>query len=184
MTETPRNEQIRDELLRWVAEHRTMLGAYVYAIVRDSDVTNDVLGELTVVIARKGGEFDPARPIAPLMRGIARNLSLRVIRARARNRIEPTDPVLLDEISDEIHELDHSDAIQERKNALRRCMETLPNSRRRLLELRYFKNFDYEKISQLVKKSANSLHVRMYRIHQALAECMRRRLSEGGMANG
>jgi RNA polymerase sigma-70 factor (ECF subfamily) len=180
--ETPGNdataEEIRDYLLRWVANHYTMLGAYAYAIVRDAEAASDLLGELTVTVARKAGAVDMERPIAPYVRGILRNLCLRV-RSRSKSRARPVDPVILDTVSVEMDRMDDPYGLEVRKKALAACMERLSDAARRVVELRYFGGFSYEDIASKLKRSMQSLHAMMYRSHKALAKCVSRRLAEG-----
>jgi RNA polymerase sigma-70 factor (ECF subfamily) len=168
-------EEIRDYLLRWVANHYTMLGAYAYAILRDPEAANDTLGELTVTVARKAGDVDIERPLAPYVRGILRNLCLRSY-ARRKSQAVAVDPSVLDVASAELDALDEPGLLDERKRALAACMERLSETARKLVELRYFSALPYEKISSMLEKTVESLHAAMYRIHKALADCVAHQL--------
>jgi RNA polymerase sigma-70 factor, ECF subfamily len=165
----PRNH--RDQFLKWLVEHRTMMAAFVGAIVRDPDIVNEVLGDLAVFIADKGEEFDPTRPIAPLLRGIARNFALRALQQRNRFPVL-VDPSILDEIVLELDDLDQSEEITRRKEALKDCLDALPIHQRQLVVFRYFENLSYELISEKVRKPINSLHALLYRTHKILLDCV------------
>ena len=164
-------EEVRDYLLRWVANHYTMLGAYAYAILRNPEATNDALGDLTVTVARKAGDVDLDRPLAPYVRGILRNLCLRA-HAHRKSRTVTVDPSLLEIAAAEMDSLDEPGLLDERKKALAACMERLTESARSLIQLRYFKALPYEEIAATLRKSIESLHAAMYRIHHALAKCV------------
>lgn len=172
------NSSRRDQMLKLLVQHQTMLSAYVSAIVHDPDLTNDILGDLAVLISSDKASFDLDRPVGPLLRGIARNLTMQALKQRQRFPV-PTDPDLLDEIAPELDELDQSDEISRRKEALRACFGLLDGYHRQLLELRYFERQSYDEIERLLKRSVNSLHVMVCRIHKHLAECVRTRLKEG-----
>jgi len=171
----------REALLRAIARHRTMLAAYVNAIVGQPHVTDDVLGDLTVLMAEKGASFDVSKPLGPLLRGVARNLALQTIEKRSRGAA-CVDVSILDLVADELDELDESEEIAERKQALRACVDQLPAQRRQLLELRYFEGTSYEQIALRLRKSVDSLYAVFYRIHHVLAECVHRKLGTGGAA--
>ncbi len=170
------SEEVRDYLLRWVANHYTMLGAYAYAILRDPELANDVLGDLTVTVSRKAGDVDLERPLAPYVRGVLRNLCLRAY-SRKKSRALPVDLAILDIAAVEMDGLDEPALLDERKKALARCLERLSESARKLVELRYFGALSYTKIASKLKKSPESLHAAMYRIHKMLAECVSHQLT-------
>lgn len=170
----------RDQFLKWMVEHRAMMSAYVGAIVRDPHIVNEVLGDLTVFIADKGEEFDPTRPIAPLLRGIARNFALRALQQRNRFPL-PVDPSILDEIALELDDLDQPEEIALRKEALKDCVDALPPHQRQLVVFRYFENLSYEVISEKVQKPINALHALLYRTHKILLDCVNGKLK--GEAN-
>jgi RNA polymerase sigma-70 factor (ECF subfamily) len=64
--------------------------------------------------------------------------------------------------------------LDQRKEALRHCLDKLSTANRRLIELRYFKTESYPKISRKVNKTVGALYVIFSRLHQALSECVQR----------
>ena len=155
--------------------------AYINAIVGQAHVTDDVLGDLTVLMAEKGGSFDVSKPLGPLLRGVARNLALQTLEKRSRSAA-CVDVSILDLVADELDALDETEAIAERKEALRACVEQLPEERRELVKLRYYEGTSYEQISVRLRKTVESLYAVFYRIHHVLAECVQRKLGTGGAA--
>src|SRR5947207_9934740 len=70
------SEQPHEEAFRQVLAHRTMLKAYVQAIVRDPSLAEDTFSDVTLEIARSWGRFDASRPFERWARGIARRVAL------------------------------------------------------------------------------------------------------------
>ena len=165
----------REEAFRHVIRHRSMLMAYVRAIVHDPELAEDTLGDVSVAIARNWTRYDKSRPFAPWARGVARRVALANLRKHGRR------PVLLD--SDVLEtvavELDcHADRgeAERRKQALDRCIRRLSDFNRRLVRMRYSENCPTSEIAQAVNWTVDSLYVAFSRIHKALRECVQRNL--------
>jgi RNA polymerase sigma-70 factor (ECF subfamily) len=178
---TGRSERSRsDDALRFLARHKSMLIGYIHAIVGDYDLCEDVYAEMMVAVSRKADQLDLDRPLGPLFRSMARNLSLYELRKRSRGPVV-VDPAILDTVSSEIDEYDQEEFMERRKHALRLCLEKLPDARRRLIDLRYFSGLSYDRIAGLLDQSRNTLYVRVHQTHAILSECVRHQLNTGAV---
>jgi len=171
----PAPEQ-HEDAFRQVMAHRTMLAAYVRAIVHDRNLAEDILADVSVEIVRSWGRYDPSRPFGPWARGLARRVALAGLRKHGKL------PSLLDNGSLEAlgAAIDaHGDEarLAERRAALKQCMERLPERDRDLLRQRYFDDRAYEDISRAVERSVGALYAAFSRIHKALRDCIQRRMS-------
>jgi hypothetical protein len=70
-----------EDAFRRVLAHRTMLKAYVQAIVRDPVLAEDTFSDVTFEIARSSHQNDPTRPFQRWARGVARRIALEEIYA-------------------------------------------------------------------------------------------------------
>src|SRR5438552_12318142 len=91
---SPTPDQPREEAFRQVLAHRTMLKAYVQAIVRDPFLAEDAFSEVTLEIARSWDRFDRSRPFESWARGVARRVALTSIRKQGRQPVTLDDPAL------------------------------------------------------------------------------------------
>ena len=66
-----------------------------------------------------------------------------------------------------------------RQEALEACLGLLSERSRRLIETRYVHGLAMEKLADRLGLTVNSAYSQLYRIRQALAECIRRRLNQG-----
>ena len=59
--------------------------------------------------------------------------------------------------------------------ALQSCLESAPESARRLLKLRYFDGYSCEEVSERMGLGLNAVYKRVSRLHETLKECIERR---------
>ena len=164
-----------EEAFRQVLAHRTMLKAYVKSMVLDPFLAEDTFSEVTLQIVRSWDRFDQGRPFAVWARGVARRVALAHLRKENRQPSLLNEEVLVS-IAEEVERLGDESALDQRKEALRKCMSKLSASNRRLLRQRYFENRSYSEISRLAGKKVGALYVLFSRLHHALLRCVERAL--------
>ena len=167
--------QLQEEAFRRVLAHRTMLKAYVQAIVRDPFLAEDTFSDVTLEIARSWERFDPTRPFEPWARGLARRVALANLRKHNRPLVT-LDESLLESIGAELDQLGGEVEHEAAKQALQRCLLKLSTANQALVRLRYFEDLSYEDISRTVGRGTGALYVAFNRIHQSLSRCVRREL--------
>ena len=163
-----------EEAFREVVAHRTMLRAYIDAIVHDPQLTEDTLSDVAIEISRSWGRYDKTKPFSPWARGVARRVALSNLRKNTR-RPYMLDPQILGAVGSRIDSLGDEKQLAARKQALQRCLKKLSGVSHKLIHLRYFESLTYEEIAAVVNKSINTLYVTFSRIHTGLAQCVRSR---------
>jgi RNA polymerase sigma-70 factor (ECF subfamily) len=171
---TPHPESY-EEAFRHVLAHRTMLKAYVQAIVRDPVLAEDTFSEVTLEIARAWERFDRSRPLQTWARGVARRVALASLRKRSRQPIA-LDETVLEGIGSELDQLGNEVELGLRKEALQSCLDSLTPTNREVVQLRYFDNRSYDEISRALGRSVGALYAAVNRIHAVLHDCVRRKL--------
>jgi len=164
-----------EEAFRQVVAHRTMLEAYVQAIIRDPSVADDILSDVILEIVRNWESYDKTRPFAPWARGVARRVAADGLRARGQQPVLLENEVL-ESIGGQLDAMGNESRLNLRLRALNQCTEHLTGTHRQLIRLRYFENRPYEEIARTVKRSVNALYVAFNRIHEALIDCVHKRL--------
>lgn len=168
-------EQPMEEAFRQVLAHRTMLKAYVTAIVRDPVLAEDTFSDVTLEIARSWERYDQTRPFETWARGLARRIALTNLRKKGRQPCE-LDEEVLEAIGTELDQSGDEAELEERKAALERCLERLSLANQQLVRLRYFENRSYQQVAHGIGRSVGSLYVAFNRIHRALASCVEKGL--------
>lgn len=164
----------RDDTARLLLAHRRTLHAYLYAIVRDAHLAEDLFQEVSVILLRRLDEEGPPRDFWAFAREVARREALAALR-RAARAPRPLSPEALQALD---RGFDEAAALQDpaRLEALRRCVQALPRLWRRIVEQRYWKNRPVPEVAAALFKTENTVSVTLHRIRLRLAECVRARL--------
>jgi len=174
MTEAPKIRQPEDFANRLRPIH-ARLHAYIHALVRDLDDTDDLLQQTTMVLWRKYAEFDAERSFLAWALGVARFEVQNFLRSRSRQRLYFSDDLalLLAESQDEIP----SDELDHRREVLATCMESLRERDRELLRDCFGSDQRVSETAPRRGRSPRSVHNSLRRIRRALHECVTRAMS-------
>jgi RNA polymerase sigma-70 factor (ECF subfamily) len=164
-------EQPCEEAFRQVLAHRTMLKAYVTAMVRDASLAEDTFSDVTLEIARSWQRFDRGRPFESWARGVARRVALANLRKHSRQPVQ-LDEEVLEAIGAELDQAGDEAQLEVRKQALQHCLTGLSASSREMVRLRYFEQQSYTQVSSALGRNVGALYVAFNRIHRALAHCI------------
>ena len=169
----------RDELETLVRIHQAEVYRYIrYLGAESSGVAEDVAQE-TFLAAFRSRELDTPRDErkqSAWLRGIARNVFLMHCR-RARTSPVHVDSASLEQAEhvwtkDFLRDGDGFDTIE----ALRKCMGTLGEKQRRMLQLHYAERKSRSEVADLFSMTEDGVKSLMRRLRSALAQCIRRRI--------
>jgi RNA polymerase sigma-70 factor (ECF subfamily) len=162
-----------DALVRQILRHRKLLHGYLFAIVRDPHLTEDLFQDVSIVLVQKCSDLGDVRDFWALAREIARREALAALRKLGHARTV-LSPEALDAVDRGFEEL--SDRAAERQESLHRCMAKLPDPWRRVVELRYWMNLSVSEVASRLAKTENTISVTLNRIRLQLADCVRQRM--------
>lgn len=155
---------------------RFNLTAFIYGLVRDANVAEDIFQEVWIKLSdaiRKGTEIeDPLK----WSRGVARNLVLRHWRDQ-RTRKVVADSELVALVERAFEEQDGNRNVwEDKRRALMTCLEKLPGKSRDFLRLKYEKEFPVAKIAKDFSKTTDSVMKALSRVRRSLGECVEKTL--------
>lgn len=165
-----------DRLLRLLLAQRGMLLGYILSIVRDIHLAEDVFQEASLIILKKGGVLEEEREFGVWARRVARLEALTAMRKR-QNSPELLEPELLDLLD---KDWDRHAIVEPAAQAMRHCIEQLPEKARRLIELRYVAQLPGNVLAEKLKQPANTIYVTLSRIYRVLSKCVQERLALEG----
>lgn len=165
------------DIVKVLMRERDRLFAYVWSIVGDIHVAEDVIQEVSLLAADKGGEVANEHALLVWVRKAARLKALEALRSTARRPV-PLDDSVLEQMEPHWAKYDRVDSA-EMVEALRVCMEKLTENNRRLLKLRYVDGLRMGEVARALGRKAATVYQAMSRLHANLAECVQRRLSDG-----
>jgi RNA polymerase sigma-70 factor, ECF subfamily len=171
-----------NDVVRALIRDRARLLGYVWAIVRDPHLADDVFQDVTVLAMERATEIKDERHLALWARRAARLKALEALRKRPRRTV-PLDADVLDLLEAE-WDGDDPHAAGEDIEHLRACMAKLSAHARTILGLRYAEEVSGARVAEVMQVKVQSVYVALARIHRALGDCIRRRRAGGGASHG
>ncbi|MBY0528430.1 MAG: sigma-70 family RNA polymerase sigma factor [Gemmataceae bacterium] len=167
-------------LTQGLLQYRGMLYGFIYSLVRDVVIAEEVFQEVALIAMekeRKGDEVirEPAKWLKEVVR--------RIVHAgyRARNgRMVPVDPNYLEQVVQTFAEEASVDQQQDRLSALGNCLEHVSEANRDLLRRRYVAGASYDEIGRDLRRTPGALRVLVHRVQRQLADCVEHRLAAEG----
>ncbi len=155
---------------------RHALMGFIMVLVRDPDDAEDIFQEVWIALASALERGEEIENPGKWCRGVARNLALKHWRDERRSRVIPN--------SDWIDRFDLAFSEQEaraeywsaRQEALKRCLESLPECARDLLSLRYERGLSMAALAERLTRSVTAVTKSLSRIRALLGECVERSL--------
>ena len=170
-----------DEVMRLLLKKQSMLSVYVYALVQDWDIVEDVVQETAVYICGHWQEFKPGTNFGAWARAIAHNRLRDAFKARQKKGLHVPDTAISD-LAESVTESEweqYGGYFRDRKQALAKCVENLPHNSRRIIQLHYQDQRPVEKIAEELKRSLDAIYKSLSRIRMQLRQCVEQRVAQG-----
>jgi RNA polymerase sigma-70 factor, ECF subfamily len=161
-------EQPQEQFVAQFVASQGSLRSYIQTLVGFSADADDVMQELSLTLWREYEHYDHTRPFIAWAFGIAKNhiARWRTTSAINRRRFSPEAEAALAVAYEQLE-----DELRERRTVLAQCIERLGQQAHELLDQRYRKNFDLQKIADMHQSSVNAINKKLGRIRQILTEC-------------
>lgn len=163
-----------DRFVELLTQHQSRLYAFIYTLLPDAERAGDVFQETNMVLWRKAAEFDHDREFLPWAFTIAR-FQVRAARQKLGRDRHVFDETAFDVLAE--HLTRRAVRLPARQSALVDCLQHLPDDQRQLVRRRYEEGDALERIAAALGQTANAVGVALYRVRQALAECVERRVA-------
>lgn len=162
------------DTLRLLMKARDRVSAAAWVIVRDAQVAEDIFQNVALKAMTRDVSFDTAGAVLSWAFITARR---EAIDWKRRNRL--ASPEIGSEILDllESEWVKESTAANPAADALRECVETLPDRSREILRLRYFEGLPCQQVADRIETGLDAIYKRLSRLHQALKDCVERRVA-------
>lgn len=158
-----------------VLKHQWSVRAFLLARLSRKHEAEDLAQETFLTAWRGLGKFDPSRPFAPWLRGIAENHlrnHLRKFRAEPIGGSEALQ-LLLDSHSESLESAEDSSDLAD---ALRECLTRIDGDARMLLMSRYAEGRSMAEICSSTGKKHSAVTMKLHRLRLALAACVEGKL--------
>ncbi|MBX2851213.1 MAG: sigma-70 family RNA polymerase sigma factor [Phycisphaeraceae bacterium] len=156
----------------WIQSQHAITG-FVSMHVNDYAMVEDIVQEVASQASKNFDQYDPSRPFSAWLIGIARLRIVDMLRARGRRPLTLSGDVL-ESLTNELAVMQTQSS--ERLDALQGCMGKLNERHRRIVELRYARQQSSDKIASAVGSNAIAVDSMLYRIRDALRQCIAKQL--------
>lgn len=139
----------------------------------DADCVQDIVQQVFIEFAVKGREknWDLEQNVDPLLHQITKNVALWHWR-----RIQRNSPEKLRELGEYILSLnevrEESQPIRQKLEALKHCLDRLPEKSRKIVDLRYFADISAAEIGEMLNVQDRAVRQALQRIRKKLHDCI------------
>lgn len=157
---------------RW-AEARPALAGWLAAVIPDREAAADIEQEVAVAALAALPSYDPARPFAAWVLGMAKHKVIDRWRARRAPTALPDEALIADLAELAAEEVEQAEA---ERAALRECLQTLPERSWSVVRAHYYDDQPTADIAERLGLSPVNVRVLLHRVRGALRACIARRL--------
>jgi RNA polymerase sigma-70 factor (ECF subfamily) len=168
------DEQSFELLLR---KYRTPLVNFLYRMVRDTAVAEDLAQEVFLRVYRARQEYAPSAKFTTWMFRIATNLALNSVRDNRRRKMEVSMDQTVDAGEDEQRPMevpDRAPSVEQelvarcRAELIMKAIHTLPEKQRAAVLLHKYQELDYGEIARVLECSESALKSLLFRAYETL----------------
>lgn len=161
--------QVAQEILR----HRGNLFGFIYSLVRDFGLAEELFQEACARILDRQHQFVPGTDFGAWARAFVRAIVFEHHRWRSRVLISEEAVAAAAAQFDRIEE-----TYSGRREALKTCIQKLGNSARHLVSLRFEHGLSLAEIAARVRRSAGAVQVALSRTRAWLLRCIREQAAQ------
>ncbi len=171
-------DQRQEQFLRWFLPEQGSIRAFIRSTVWDRARCDDIFQEVALVLWRELDRYDPRRPFGAWARGVAANTVLKGLRdaRRAPVALSPQAMLALEAAFEELSPRVAGVQPSSQEEALRQCIERLPDRSQSLVRLRYRDSLSVADIAARLVKSPDAVQKALSRLRESLQKCVERRL--------
>jgi RNA polymerase sigma-70 factor (ECF subfamily) len=168
------DEQSFELLLR---KYRTPLVNFLYRMVRDTAVAEDLAQEVFLRVYRARQEYAPSAKFTTWMFRIATNLALNSVRDNRHHKMDVSMDQTVDTGEDEQRALevpDKAPSVEQelvarcRADLIMKAIHSLPEKQRAAVLLHKYQELDYDEIARVLECSESALKSLLFRAYETL----------------
>ncbi len=167
----PSEHERHAEFLRHYAASEVALHTFVRSLLPTRQMASEVMQDVILVLWEK---FEGAQDFQGWAFGVAKNVVMRHLRSRSRDR-HVFDDALVNQLADDAATLvpEHD----RHREALEHCLGKLPAPQRELVLNAYTKGVRMDDLATRRGQTPMALYKLLHRIRQALLDCVQRNLA-------
>jgi RNA polymerase sigma factor (sigma-70 family) len=151
------------ELYKIYEDNKSSLSKYVHSILKDEHMTNDIIQELYVRLAKQDVEKVKTHCVQWLYT-VSRNLSIKVY--NKRKRFVELDEQLDSRCSEDVLPFEKMQE-EEKLKQLKKILSKLSPKHKKIIKYRYYSDYSYEQIAQKMNLTSGNVG---FILHMAVAK--------------
>ena len=164
------------DILQTLLKSRDRISAAAWVIVRDAHTAEDIFQNVVLKALTKEVSFEVRGAVLSWAFITARREGIDWLRRHGKE-LTGLDSGILELLEQEwLGETAHRGGA--RTEALRSCLQSLPEKSSRLLRLRYFEGGSCREVAKKLDTELNAVYKRLSRLHKGLKECIELRLAK------
>ena len=168
----------QDEILKVLMGSRERISAAAWLVARDAQTAEDIFQNVSIKAITKDVEFNSEAAVLSWAFISARREAIDWLRRCSREKFGLDESVLQMLEQDWLAESPQLGG--DRVEALRKCVDALPDKSSRMLRLRYFEGYSCGDVAMKLEIGLNAIYKRISRLHQGLRDCVELKLSAKG----
>ncbi|MBU6175621.1 MAG: sigma-70 family RNA polymerase sigma factor [Planctomycetes bacterium] len=164
----------RERMTRYWLASEHAIRAYIAGAVSTFQDREDLLQQVALTVARRFEEYEEGRPFLAWALWLAKSRIIDFYRSRERH-LQLLSDDLLEKYAEVL--MEREQAIPARREALEHCMERLSDRSRALVRMKYYDGMRIDQIAESIRSTSASVRVTLFRIRDALAGCIERRMA-------
>jgi RNA polymerase sigma-70 factor (ECF subfamily) len=148
---------------------RTRVYRFVFRIVRDATLAEDLTAEVFVDVWGQAGRYEGRSSASTWVLSIARNKALSALRHMARKEVG------IEQAAEVPDKADTPEAVVEKQSnwaVLRRCLMALPVKHAEIIDLVYYQNRSVKEVAAIINIPENTVKTRMHVARKHLAQML------------
>lgn len=166
----------RNRVLKALLADRVRLFSYIWAIVRDEHLAEDVFQDVSMLAMDKATEIDDPTNLSVWIRRAARHKALQAVRERSRDALVFSSDAM-DQL-DTVWDAEDAAPPDETIGALRHCLGKLTPNAQKIVKLRYTDSLTGQDLADKLGKNLTATYVAVSRINKTLADCVKKQLAD------
>ncbi len=155
---------------------RVYLARYVFSADQIDDIAQDVF----ITAYRRLETFRFESKFSTWLLAIARNKAMQFLRTEIRRRRRQQNYLESTVVRQRLEQAESEKPAREleRIDALRDCLEKLPSHGRNMIDKFYFQKISTSQIAEAESKNNGAIRMKLFRIRQKLANCVKLKISD------
>ncbi|MFI4861521.1 MAG: sigma-70 family RNA polymerase sigma factor [Phycisphaerales bacterium JB063] len=158
------------DLMRVLLREQPRLLAYIRSIVANQHLAEDVFQDISVLALQTRSQLDSESHLSHWLRRTARHKALNAAQKKV-NRVHTLSQQTLDLLENEWDQVEQLD-MAEQVRKLEYCVDRLPESGRRLIQMRYRDGLSGSAIAEKIGRKTASVYMSLSRLRVALKKCV------------